>query len=137
MSSPRPRPYIPAANADTQAFWDGAGAGELRLQRCSECRTYRHPPGPICPKCLSDKHEWIKASGRGTVYTFVVVRQAMGRGWGDRIPYVVAVVELEEGPHYLTNIVNIAVEEVAIGMPVEVTFEELDGTTKLPVFQPR
>jgi len=131
------RPYIPVANPDTQAFWDGAGRGELMLQRCVVCQAFRHPPSPICHNCLSNKHEWLKASGRGTVFTFVVVRQAPARGWGDRVPYVVAVVALEEGPHYLTNIVGIAPEAVTIGMPVEVMFEELDGTTKLPVFRPR
>ena len=131
------RPMIPVANSDTKPFWDGCLQRQFLLQRCSNCGAYRHPPSPICPKCLSDQHAWVPASGRGKVYTFVVVREALSRGWEQLIPYVLAVVELDEGPHVLTNIVNIAPEQVAIEMLVEVTFEELDGTTMLPVFQPR
>jgi len=71
------------------------------------------------------------------VYTFVVVREQRGRGWDKMVPYVLAVVELAEGPRILTNITHVAPEDVTIGMPVEVTFEELDGTTRLPLFQPR
>ena len=76
------------------------------------------------------------ASGRGTVYTFTVVREMRARGWDKMVPYVLAVVELEEGPHMLTNLVDVAPEAVAIGMPVVATFAELDGTTKLPLFKP-
>ena len=130
------RPVIPAANADTKPFWDGCARDTLLLQRCSSCQAYRHPPAPICPNCLSDQHEWIPASGRGSVYTFVVVRESRARGWDKMVPYVVAVIELEEGPRMLSNLKNVEPEEVAIGMPVEVTFEELDGTTKLPLFRP-
>jgi uncharacterized protein len=131
------RPTIPVANPDTQPFWDGCARDELLLQRCSACGAFRHPPSPICPQCLSDRHDWIRSTGRATVYTFVVVRQALARGWEALVPYVVAVVELEEGPRFLTDLVNVAPEAVTIGMPVEVTFAELDGTTKLPLFQPR
>jgi 3-oxo-4,17-pregnadiene-20-carboxyl-CoA hydratase alpha subunit len=131
-----PSSAIPVANFDTKPFWDGCAAGTLLLQQCSACRAYRHPPSPICANCLGDRHAWVPASGRGTVYTFVVVREAR-RGWDKAVPYVLAVVELEEGPRILTDLVNLAPEDVRIGMPVEVTFAELDGTTKLPLFQPR
>jgi hypothetical protein len=129
------RPVLPYANIETKPFWDGCLEGRLLLQRCSACGAWRHPPSPICPVCLSDAHEWIAARGRGTVYTFTVVREAR-RGWEKLVPYVIAVIGLEEGPHILSNIVNIAPEQVAIGMPVAVTFAELDGSTKLPLFQP-
>jgi uncharacterized OB-fold protein len=130
------RPVIPVANIDTKPFWDGCGEGRLLLQRCAGCGAWRHPPSPICPNCLDPKHEWIAATGRGTVYTFVVVREAR-RGWDKMVPYVLAVIALEEGPHILTDLTDVAPEDVAIGMKVEVTFEELDGTTKLPLFRPR
>jgi uncharacterized OB-fold protein len=129
------RPVLPYANIDTKPFWDGCLEGRLLLQRCSACGAWRHPPSPICSVCLSAAHEWIPARGRGSVYTFTVVREAR-RGWEKLVPYIVAVVALEEGPHILSNIVNIAPEQVAIGMPVAVTFAELDGSTKLPQFQP-
>ena len=116
-------------------FWEGCARSELLLQRCSACGAYRHPPSSICAACLSDLHEWVPASGSGTVYTYAVVRQALRSGWEGRLPYVVAVVELDEGPKILTNLVNIAPEAVQIGMPVAVTFEERDGAV-LPVFVP-
>ena len=130
------RPVIPVANPDTKPFWDGCGEGKLLLQRCAVCAAYRHPPSPICPHCLSDQADWVRASGRGKVYTFVVVRESRARGWDKMVPYVLAVVELDEGPRILTNLTNVAPEAVTIEMPVEVTFAELDGTTKLPLFQP-
>ena len=130
------RPVVPVANFDTQPFWDGCARGELLLQRCSSCQAFRHPPSPICPDCLSDQHNWVRASGRGTVYTFVVVRETRARGWDKMVPYVVAVIALDEGPRMLSNLTHVAPEAVTIEMPVEVTFEELDGTTKLPLFQP-
>jgi uncharacterized protein len=131
------RPVIPLAGPDTQAFWDGCLRDELLLQRCDVCRAFRHPPSPICPNCLSDRFAWERASGRGTVYTFTIVRRAMGRGWDAMIPYVLAVVELDEGVQFMSDLVNVDPDAVTIGMPVEVTFAELDGTTKLPLFQPR
>lgn len=131
------RPVIPVANLDTQPFWDGCLRGELLLQRCAACQTYRHPPSPVCSHCLSDAHEWVPSSGRGTVYSFVVVRETRARGWDEMVPYVVAVVALEEGPRMLTNLIDVAPEAVTMEMPVEVAFEELDGTTKLPLFRPR
>lgn len=129
-------PVVPLPNLDTQPFWDGCARGELLLQRCAACGAYRHPPSPICPECLSDRQEWVRASGRGTVYTFVVVREARARGWDKMVPYVIAVIALEEGPRLLTDLVDIAPEAVTIGMPVSVTFAELDGTTQLPLFAP-
>jgi len=129
------RPFLPYANIDTKPFWDGCLEGRLALQRCSGCGAWRHPPSPICPVCLSDAHEWVPARGRGTVYTFTIVREAR-RGWENLVPYVAAVIALEEGPDILSNVINIPPEQVAIGMPVEVTFAELDGSTKLPLFRP-
>jgi hypothetical protein len=131
------RPVVPTANADTQPFWDGCARGELLLQRCIHCQAYRHPPSPICPHCVSDRAEWVRASGRGTIYTFVVVRETRARGWDKLVPYVLAVVELEEGPRILTNIIDAEPEAVTIGMPVAVTFAEIDGTTTLPFFRPQ
>lgn len=131
------RPTIPLANSDTKPFWDGCLEGKLLLQRCTKCGTLRHPPSPACANCLSEECEWLPASGRGTIYTFTIVRENRARGWDKMVPYVLAVIELEEGPRMLTNLVDIAPEAVAIGMPVVATFAALDGTTKLPLFKPR
>jgi uncharacterized OB-fold protein len=130
------RPVAPIANFETQAFWDGCARGQLLLQKCGDCGAYRHPPAPICAACLSPQHEWVEASGRATVYTFVVVRETRAKGWEQLVPYVTAVVTLEEGPRMLTNIVDIAPEDVKIDMPVRVTFAEAEGEMKLPLFRP-
>jgi uncharacterized OB-fold protein len=91
----------------------------------------------MCPHCCSIAHDWIRASGRGTVYTFTIVRQALARGWDELLPYVVAVIELDEGPKLLSNLINVAPEDVHIGMDVEVVFVEADAEQKLPLFKPR
>ncbi len=136
MADAPARPVVPAANEETAPFWEGCARDELLLQQCSGCGDYRHPPAPICPRCLSEDAQWVRASGRGTIYTFAIVRQALAKGWEAIVPYVVAVIELEEGPLFVSNMVSIAPEDVAIGMPVEVTFEPI-GDTKLPLFRPR
>jgi uncharacterized OB-fold protein len=130
------RPLAPIPNFETQPFWDGCARGQLLLQKCIGCGAYRHPPAPICPECLGAQHEWVEASGRGTIYTFVVVRETRARGWDQMVPYVVAVVTLEEGPRLLTNIVDIAPEEVKIDMPIQVTFAEAGDAMQLPLFRP-
>lgn len=128
---------LPQANVDTQQFWDACLRDELVLQKCTACGALRHPPSPICPECLDDRHEWIPASGRGTVYTFVVVRQSLAKGWDELIPYVVAVIDLEEGPKFLTDLINVDPHDVTIGMPVEVIFEAAGDGVKMPYFQPQ
>lgn len=126
-----------SVHAEAQSpFWEGCSRSELLLQKCSACGTFRHPPSAVCPTCLSAQHAWLPASGRGTVYTFAVVRQALAKAWEDKVPYTVAVVELAEGPRVLTELVDVAPNDVAIGMPVEVSFTERDGVT-LPLFRPR
>jgi hypothetical protein len=127
---------MPAANPDTQPFWDGCGRGVLLLQRCTVCSTFRHPPSPICPNCLNAKHEWLEATGHGTVYTFVIVREALRRGWEEFVPYVVAVIDLDEGPKFVTNVVNIDPDLVTIGMPGKIVFTSTDDAMMLPVFAP-
>lgn len=135
VSMPR-FPIEPVPNAETQAFWDGCKQGQFLLQRCASCGAHRHPPGPICSRCLSDRFEWIPARGTGTVYSFTVVREQRAPGWSELVPYVLTVVELDEGPHVLTNVIDVAPENVRIGMPVEVTFAALGDSIALPVFRP-
>ena len=135
MSKP-PFPTIPIANADTKPFWDGCARETFLLQRCTACHAYRHPPSAICSKCLSEQCEWIPAGGAGTVYSFTVVREQRGGGWDVMVPYVLTVVELDEGPHVLTNLTGIEPADVKIGMRVAVSFTVLADGTKLPLFGP-
>src|SRR5436309_1065880 len=111
---------IPVPTPETQPFWDGCARGELLLQRCRQCGTVWHTPSPLCPNCLSTDYEWTPASGRGTVYTYSVVHHAFRPLWEELVPYIVAVIELTEGPHLVSNLVDIAPEDVRIGMEVAV-----------------
>ena len=123
-SRPVPRPSI-----QSQPFWDGCARGELLLQRCKGCHTVWHPPSPPCPSCLSTDYEWTPASGKGTVYTFSVIHHPFRPAWAPFVPYVLAVIELAEGPKLLSNVIDIAPDEVRVGMDVEVTFQPLTDTS--------
>lgn len=127
---------LPKVNADTRPFWNGCKSHELRFQRCTECDHVRWPPSIICPLCYSDNIEWIVASGKGKVFTFVVYHEAYHPAFEADLPYVVAIVELEEGPHFLTNIVGCDPGEVKCEMPVEVVWIDVSEEFSLPKFEP-
>ncbi len=124
----------PVVAHDNQEWWDRINQGELPIQRCTECGTLRHPPRPMCWKCQSLEHEHIAASGKGTVYSFVIVRRPPFPGY--EYPLVVAVVELEEGTRIVSNLFDVNPEDVKIGMPVVVSIEDVDDELKLPLFRP-
>ena len=124
----------PSMTADTQFFWDGAKEHRLLIQRCAGCGALRHPPRPVCPKCHSFEWDAVAASGRGTVYSFVMPRHPPLPWFDDG--YIVALVELEEGTRLVTNLVGVEPEAVSIGLPVVVRFEEFDGGLVLPLFTP-
>jgi uncharacterized OB-fold protein len=118
---------------DTQFFWDGLNEHKLLIQRCTECSARRHPPRPMCPKCNSLSWEPIESSGRGVVYSFVMPVQPQFPFFD--YPYIVALVELEEGIRLVSNLCDITADDASIGMPVEVFFEQFDGFV-LPQFRP-
>jgi uncharacterized OB-fold protein/acyl dehydratase len=127
-------PARPAIGPDTRFFWDGARAGELRIQRCGECGALRHPPGPMCPRCHAVARDHIRASGRGTVYSFVVHHHPPVPG--REAPFVVGLIELAEGVRMVGNVIGCPPAEVHIGMPVQVTFERIDDDLVLPQWTP-
>jgi uncharacterized OB-fold protein len=124
---------IPQITDDNGAFWTGGRDGQLLITRCTSCGFWVHPPSPRCPRCLSDAVEPEAVSGRGTVYSFTINRQA----WVPdlEVPFVLAIVELDEQPglRLMTNIVDGRPDDVEIGMPVEVAFVER-GEAFVPVF---
>ena len=124
---------IPQITDENGAFWTGGRNGELLITRCTDCGYWVHPPSPRCPQCLSDAVEPEAVSGRGTVYSFTINRQAWVPGL--EVPFVIAIVELDEQPglRLMTNIVDCRVDEVEIGMPVEVAFVERSEAF-VPVF---
>jgi uncharacterized OB-fold protein len=111
------------ASWETRGYWEGAGRGELVLQRCTACGTVQHKPRAVCATCLAGDPEHFVASGRGQVYTFTVTHQNQMPPFRDAVPYVMAYVALEEGPRLLTHIVGCEPSAVRIGLPVVVDFQ--------------
>jgi uncharacterized OB-fold protein len=134
MTSPLPRPQ-PAATPETKHFWDGTAEGELRLQRCRACESTYFPPQPHCPRCGSDDVDIVNSSGRGFLYSYVISHLSAA---GFEAPYVIGVVELEEGPRLLTNIVDVPPdpEQLPLDLPVEVVYKAV-GEVTLPLFRAR
>ena len=129
---------LPTPSPETQAWWDAAGEGRFLVKRCRACQRAHFYPRPFCPHCWSDDVVWEEASGRATVYTWSVVHRNDLPPFHERLPYVVAVVELEEGPKAMTNLVDVDPAAIQAGMPVEVVFRALDDDQELqvPVFRP-
>jgi uncharacterized OB-fold protein len=125
---------LPHPSELTQPFWDATREHKLVMQRCTNCGTWTWLPQPVCRKCLTPTLEWTPTSGRGTVYTYVIMHRSTLPSF--TAPYVIAVVELEEGTRFFTNIVGCDPKDVKIGMPVEVRFND-QGEVSLPEFAPR
>lgn len=128
---------VPKPDELTAPYWEGAREGKLLLQQCRNCGNTWHPPTPICNRCQSDDIAWRESSGRGAVYSHTIVQHATHVAMQGRTPYLVAQVELEEGTRVVANILDCPLEAVRIGMPVEVTFEEIAPGVVLPQFRPR
>ncbi len=126
----------PTVNEDTTSFWAATAEGRLELQRCRDCGTIIWWPRAICPSCSSFGLDTFDASGRGTIYSCTTVHRSQGRSWNAATPYVVAYVELEEGPRVMTNIVDCDPAEVRIGTPVRVVFHDTGEGNALPRFTP-
>jgi len=127
---------LPAATSLSEPYWEGARAHRLLFQRCRACGNAWHPPMPICPDCHSADLDWQPAAGGGHVYTYTVVHHPTHPSFEDEVPYVVAVVELDEGPRMVTNIKGCNVGEVRCGMRVRIVFEQVSDTVTLPQATP-
>ena len=131
IDHPRPRP-----SAVSAGFWAATAEGRFLVQRCGACGETIFYPRINCPACGSTDLGDVDASGRGTVFTYTIARRPTHRAFAEAGPYVIAIVELEEGPHVTTNIVGCDPDEVTIGMPVELVFGEVVDGTALPFFAP-
>jgi uncharacterized OB-fold protein len=134
MSAPHPRPDPVAA--DDARFWAFVAEGELRVQRCADCGTYRHPPRPVCAACGSRAAVWARTSGRGEVWASTVIHGPTLPAFASRTPYGAAVVRLEEGVFLVGNVVDCPTGDVTIGMPVDVVITEVEDGLHLPLFRP-
>jgi uncharacterized OB-fold protein len=130
------RKPLPRVDEESRGCWEALARHELYFQRCRDCGLRRFYPRALCPACLSSATDWVRASGRGTVYSFTVTHQNQAPGFREELPYVLALVELEEGPRVMTNIVGCPPERVCIGLPVEVVFEDVTPEITLPKFRP-
>ena len=130
MKTGRP---LPVPTPETAHFWEGTRLGELRLQACRDCGHTYFPPRPFCPSCASKKVEVLRASGRGTLHSYVISHLPAP---GFEPPYTIAVVKLEEGPKMLTNIVGTPCNPALLRLddPVQVTFETMNEQITLPMF---
>jgi uncharacterized OB-fold protein len=141
---PAPAKPVPVVDAASRPFFDGALEGRLMIRRCRACGTFMWPAGgigmplrPRCVACFSGELEWAQASGVATLYSFVVMHQVYDPAFADDVPYNIAIVELDEGVRMMTNVVDCPNEGLEIGMPLEVTFEQVSDEVALPRFRPQ
>ena len=127
---------LPRVLPETAGFWEAARRHELVLQTCRACGAKIHFPRLLCPHCLSRDLGWERAVGRGTVYSFTIIHQALHESFAAEVPYVYAIIELQEGVRMISNLVGVALENVRIGMPVRVVFEDATPEISIPRFEP-
>lgn len=126
---------IPVATPVSQPFWDGCQRGVFLLQRCASCDVTQFYPRTLCSRCGGTELEWVQASGEAQIVSYTVVRRAITPAFAERVPYVVAIVRLAEGPQLMSHIVDCDPERVRVGAAVTLGFEDLDGEASLPVFR--
>lgn len=127
---------VPGMTELTAPYWEAAREGRLVVQECRQCHALRHPPLPRCPRCHAADPTWREVSGNATVYTYTVVRHPTHYAFAGKIPYVLAIVELAEGPRLVTALVGVEPAGVRAGLPVRAVFREVADGVTLPYFEP-
>ena len=138
MTQSAPVRPLPLPDDETRFFWDAAREHRLVMQFCTDCKRFYHYPRPVCPGCLSSDMAPAELSGRGTVYTYTIAEQAFHPFFADRLPYTLIVVDLEEQPglRFVSELVQCSPDDVTVGMPVEVVWEDVTEEITLPLFKP-
>lgn len=131
-----PRFDLPTIENESRPFWDAARQGRLTIMACNACGKAYHYPRPFCPHCWSNDVSWREASGKATLYTYSTVFVNDLPPFKERLPYTVAIVDLEEGVRMTTELVDCDVAQARIGMPLQVTFKPITDDISLPVFRP-
>ncbi len=126
----------PMADSEAVAWWEAAAEHRLVVQRCTSCEHTRLPPAPVCPECRSSDSDWKEVSGRGEVYTYTIVHRPIAAG--QELPYVIAVITLEGagGVRLISNLVDVNPDELEIGFPVELVWEDMSPDLAIPRFRP-
>jgi len=127
---------LPQPTDVSRPFWEACRRHELRVQRCQQCSALIHYPKVHCPADGCDRFDWALMSGKGTVYSFIVAQRGFHPFFKANLPYVVAVIELDEGPRMMSNVIDLDPDQVHIGMTVEVVFEDVNEEISLPKFRP-
>ncbi len=136
MSQAHSGKRVPRPGVASRAFWEGCRHQQLLIQRCQHCAQHQFYPRSMCTKCMRTDLEWVSSSGRGTIRSFTVIRHPVSKAYADEVPYVIALIQLEEGPTMMSSLLACEPEGVAIGMPVEVVFEQWSDAITMPKFQP-
>ena len=126
---------LPVVDAESRPFWEAAKAHKLALQQCGDCGRFIYYPRALCPHCSSAELAWRDASGEGAIHTFTIARRGAGAAFKEDAPYVIALIDLKEGPRMLSNIVTADVEAVRIGQAVRVVFDDVTDEITLPKFE--
>lgn len=127
--------HFPRPTPETRIYWDRCREHELLIQRCMQCHQFQFYPRIFCTACMSEQLEWVKAAGSGRVLTFTIVRRAVSEAYVTDVPYVVALIQLDEGPTLMSNVVQCEPEAVEIGSRVEVVFEDWSEDISIPQFR--
>lgn len=127
---------LPRGEAYNGEFYQFCQQHELRFQRCKDCSTWRHMPRESCQSCGSFEWTWERSSGKGQLFSWTVIHRALHPGFADDVPYAAAVVELEEGVRLVSHVLDLSPEQLCIGMPVEVVFDDITPEVTLPKFRP-
>jgi uncharacterized OB-fold protein len=133
MAEPEGRPE-PRPTAESAAYWEAAANERLVVQRCATCGGHQFYPRAFCVSCLSDQVEWVPSAGAGRIYTFTVCRIPAHPSMADKVPYAVALVDLDEGVRLLSNVVDCPIDRIHVGARVAVRFERISSSTVLPQF---
>ena len=126
--------FLPQPKPGTEAYWDACRRHEFVIQRCSDCGSHQFYPRILCTNCSSRAVEWVPASGRGKVLTWTVVQRAVSKAYADDVPYVIALIRLQEGPVLMSKVCGCEPESVYTDMAVEVSFEDWSEQVSMPVF---
>ncbi len=127
---------LPRPTPETKTYWEGCRQHQLLIQRCSECSKYQFYPRIICTACMSNNIKWVKAKGSGQIISYTIVHRAISGAYAAEVPYVIAMIQLEEGPRMMSNIIQCEPGSVEIGMPVEVIFDDWSEEITIPKFRP-
>ena len=137
MADTPARSDLPTIEPESRPYWDAAADGKLLLRSCGDCGAVHHYPRPFCPTCWSENVAWVESSGRATLYTWSTVFVNDMYPFKERLPYIAAVVDLEEGPRMMTNVVDAEPDQLQVGMALEVAFRPVNDDITAPVFRPR